>query len=119
VYGIVLVLVAALAISQLKLETGLVNRVVEVLLVAGAAAFALTLGLGTRDVAKNIIAGVYARDVYQPRMTLSVAGASGTVEEVGTINTRIRTVSGEAVYIPNGQLMEMIVYGTPAQRGSP
>ncbi len=109
VYGVLLVLVISLAVGQLKLETTLVNRAVEVIFIAGGAAFALTLGLGTRDVARNLIAGVYARDLYRPRMAMTVAGDTGTVEEVGTVNTRIRTGTGEAIYIPNAQLMDMIV----------
>ncbi len=109
VYGALLVVIVSLAVGQLRIETALVDRTVEVILLAGGAAFAITLGLGTRDVAKNLIAGMYARDIYRPHMTMTVGSNSGTVEEVGTVNTRIRTTTGEAIYIPNGQLMETIV----------
>ncbi len=109
VYGALLVVIVSLAVGQLRIETALVDRTVEVILLAGGAAFAITLGLGTRDVAKNLIAGMYARDIYRPHMTMTVGSNSGTVEEVGTVNTRIRTTTGEAIYIPNGQLMETVV----------
>jgi small-conductance mechanosensitive channel len=112
VHIVLIIFVATLAIGQLKLEVALVKRVIEIFLIAGGAGLALTLGLGTRDLSKHIVAGVYARDTYTPGMKLTVGSDSGSVEEVGTISTRIRTPSGEAVYVPNGQFLETVVRGS-------
>lgn len=112
VHVVLIVLVGTLAVGQLKLNVVLVTRVIEILLIAGGAGLALTLGLGTRDLSKNIVAGVYARDMYSPGMQLTVGTDSGAVEEVGAISTRIRTPNGEAVYVPNGQFLETVVRGS-------
>ena len=108
-FGILLVVVASVAISQLEVETELINNVVEIFLVAMAAALALALGLGTRDLAKQIVAGVYARDTLQPGTELEVGEDTGRLLEVGSVSTVIRTEAGKLAYIPNSQLTEMIV----------
>jgi small-conductance mechanosensitive channel len=110
-YIVLAIVVGALAVSQLKIETGLINRVIEIVLIAAGASLALTLGWGTRDVAKNIMAGIYARDVYTPGMRLSIKGDSGLVEEVGTVTTRVRSDDDEIIFVPNGELMQTVVKG--------
>lgn len=107
-----IVVVATLAIGQLKLDIVLISRVIEILLIASGAGLALTLGLGTRDLSKHIVAGVYARDIYTPGMKLTVGSDTGAVEEVGAITTRIRTSNGEAIFVPNGKFLETVVRGS-------
>lgn len=113
VFGVILVVVGTLAIGQLHIETMLINRIVEIALIATSAALALAIGLGSRDTARNIIAGVYAREAFRPGTDIDCGKDRGKIEEVGAINTRIRVDSGEggvkAVYVPNGQLTEMMV----------
>lgn len=111
VHVVLIVFIAILAIGQLKLDIALARRVIEIALIAGGAGLALTLGLGTRDLSKNIVAGVYARDLYLPGTNLTVGTDNGAVEEVGAVTTRIRTPEGEAVYVPNAHLLETVVRG--------
>jgi len=65
VYGVIVVVVISLAIGQLEIETDLLNQVVVIVLFSGAAAVAISLGFGTRDVAGSVVAGVYVRELYQ------------------------------------------------------
>ena len=116
VHGVLIVLVTSLAIGQLGIETALINRVIEILLLGAGAALALTLGLGTRDVTRHVVAGAYARDVYKPGMRLRVSDLNGQLVDVGTVSTRIATDDGETLYIPNGDLLQSVVRGTPAPR---
>ncbi|MGE0679504.1 MAG: mechanosensitive ion channel domain-containing protein [Candidatus Binatia bacterium] len=114
-YGALIVVTGSLAVGQLQIETVLFNRVVEIVLIATGAALALALGLGTRDIAKHIVAGAYIRDLYRPGMNLTIGADSGSVQDVGTVITRIKTADGRTIYIPNGQLTETVVLegGTP------
>lgn len=114
-YGILLVIVVSLAVGQLKIETELINRIVELAVLTGGAALALTLALGTRDLVKNIIAGFYARDIYEPGMRLTLAEHEGSLTEIGTVKTVISTTTGEQIYVPNSQLLELVVRGGPAR----
>lgn len=108
-YGLFIVVVGSLAVSQLRIETALFNRVVEIILMATGAALALGLGLGTKDIAKHIIAGVYIRDLYRQGMNISVGEDSGALQDVGRVVTRIKTPEGLTIYIPNARLAEMVV----------
>ncbi len=108
-YGVLLVVIVTLAIGQLQIETTLINRVVEITLMAAGAALALALGLGTRDLARHIVAGVYVRDLYRAGARVTVGDQEGTVDQVGAVSTSITTDGGRIVHIPNGQLIESVV----------
>lgn len=108
-YGALLVVIASLAVGQLGIETALFNRVVEIVLIAAGLGLALAVGLGTRDTARHIVAGVYLRDLYKPGMKLSFDGRAGTVEEVGTIATRLAAPDAGTIYVPNGHLATALV----------
>lgn len=110
-FGVVVVLVATLAIGQLGIETDLIARVIEILLLGAGAALALALGLGTRDLTKHIVAGAYARDIFAPGARLAIGDDVGHLVEVGTVNAQIATDSGETIYIPNSHLIESVVRG--------
>jgi small-conductance mechanosensitive channel len=104
-----LVVIASLAVGQLRIETALFNRVVEIVLIAAGLGLALAMGLGTRDIARHIVAGVYLRDLYRPGMKLSFDGRTGTVQEVGTMATRLTGPDAGIMYVPNGHLTTAIV----------
>ncbi|MCH2131002.1 MAG: mechanosensitive ion channel [Pirellulaceae bacterium] len=109
VYGILIVVVGALAIGQLQIETELLNRVIEIVLIAFGAALAISVGFGTRDTARNVVSGVYARESYENGARLIIGDDQGAVDYVGTVNTKVNMADGTALFIPNGQLLEMTV----------
>ncbi len=109
VYGVLLVVIGTLAIGQLQIETALLNRVIEIVLIAIGAALAISLGLGTRETAHNVVAGVYARESFQSGAKLIIGDHRGTVDHVGAVNTKIKSTDGSTFYIPNGQLLETTV----------
>jgi len=110
VYGVLIVVIGSLAISQLQIETGLINRVIEIGLLAVGAALAISLGLGTRDVARNVVAGVYARDSFKAGSKISIGDNQGTIEAVTAVNAKIRRDDGGVIYIPNAQLIDNVVH---------
>ena len=108
VYGIIVVLVGSLAVGQLNLNTALVDRAIEISLMAVGAALALALGFGTRDMAKHVVAGVYARESFPAGSSFQMGDKRGTVSAVRAVNTTIKTDKG-IVVVPNAKLMEMEV----------
>ena len=108
-YGLLVVMIGSLAIGQLQIETALINRVIEIGLIAAGAALAIALGFGTRDVARNVVAGVYARESFKSGSILTIGENQGKVEAVTAVNTKIRMEDGVTLYIPNAQLMESLV----------
>jgi small-conductance mechanosensitive channel len=108
-YGILIVIVSILSIEQLKFDTTILVHVLEILLIAAGAALALTLGLGSKRISAELISGVYARELFQPGGSVSFKDVQGTIEQVGSVSTIIKTASGEKLVVPNHQLLESIV----------
>jgi small-conductance mechanosensitive channel len=108
-YGVLLVVTASLAVGQLQIETDLIDRIIEIVLLATAAALTLALGLGTRDLARQVVAGVYARDLFEPGTEIAVDDEKGVLVEVGAVNACIRKADGDRAYVPNARLTETVV----------
>ena len=106
IYALIVVIVVSLAINELEIETALLNQVVIIFLLAGAGAVALALGLGTKHVAGNVVAGVYARELYLPGNKIKIGDLSGEVIEICSTALIIETEDNKKITIPNSVLIE-------------
>lgn len=100
-YGVLFIVVVSLAIGQLDVDTLLLDSIVAILIAAIGIAAALSLGLGTRDLSTNILAGVYARDLYAAGDKIELGDIAGTLESIGTVKTQIRLADEKVVSIAN------------------
>jgi small-conductance mechanosensitive channel len=105
-YGVLVIVIGVIVLEQLEIETSLLNSLVEITLLASGVALALSLGLGTKEVSKNIISGVYARDTFKNGASVNIDDDTGTIEEIGTVTSRVRHKNGDLVFIPNSTLIE-------------
>ncbi len=112
IYMLIVIVVVSLAIGQLEIETDLLNQVVSIILFAIGAAVALSLGMGTRATAGNIVAGLYARDLFPPGDKITVGDISGRVIEVSATNTLLELDDGTTYTLPNSVLVESQVHTT-------
>lgn len=112
IYALMVIVIVSLAIGQLEIETDLLNQVVSIILFAIGAAVALSLGMGTRATAGNIIAGLYARDLFPPGDKITVGEISGRVIEVSTTNTLLELDDGTTYTLPNRVLVDNQVHTT-------
>ena len=84
-------------------------------LVAPATVAGVALGFGAQRIVQDILAGFFIvserqygfGDVVRMSTLGATTGVTGTVEEVTLRITRLRTISGEVVTIPNGQLVQV------------
>ena len=106
VHSVIVIVIVSLAIGQLEIETTLLNQVISIVLFSVAAAVALSLGLGTREISSNIIAGIYARELFQPGDKIVVDDIEGKVCEVNTTSTVLRTEDDVYLNIPNKTLID-------------
>jgi small conductance mechanosensitive channel len=84
-------------------------------LVAPAAVVGVAVGFGAQRIVQDILAGLFIiaerqygfGDVVRIAALGSEVGVSGTVEQVSLRITRLRTVNGEVVIVPNGQIVQV------------
>jgi hypothetical protein len=105
VTALVLIIIIIIVVGQLGYPSAILNDTFITLLTIGTAGVALAFGLGGREIARSILAGYYARDVFQPGDTLEIDGATGTLEAIGTLNSEL-AVDGKIIVIPNTRLTE-------------
>ena len=109
IYVLMLVIILSLAISQLELETDMLNQVISIVLITAGGAAALAFGLGSRSVASHILAGTYVRELYKEGDIIGIGEISGTIIRVTPVKTEIRTDSGSTFTIPNSEVIETII----------
>jgi small-conductance mechanosensitive channel len=109
VYGLLVLVAGTMAVGQLEIETDLFKQVIVIVLVTIGIAVAITVGLGTREITKNLMAGIYARDLFRPGERIQLKEHSGELMRVGTVTTEIEVSNRKVVYIPNSSLLEWTV----------
>ena len=107
-YGLLAIISIVLSISQLDVDVTLLNQIIQITLFSIAVAVMLSMGLGTREISSNVMSGIYLRDLYRPGAKIEFGEISGTIEQVGSTKTSIK--SGDAIHsVPNQQLINAVV----------
>ncbi|MFT5782083.1 MAG: small-conductance mechanosensitive channel [Pseudomonas sp.] len=106
---LIIVISLSVAIGQLEVKTELLNNVIAIVLISVGLAVALALGLGSRQIAGQILAGIYVRELYEVGQHIQVGEVEGQVEEIGTVKTIVLTDDGELVSLANRVLLEQRV----------
>lgn len=75
-------------------------------LVAVGTVFAAAIGFGAQDLVKDMIAGFFilAEDQFHVGDTVTIAGTTGTVEDIQLRITVLRDIEGNVHFVPNGQI---------------
>lgn len=107
--GLVILISISVAIGQLEVKTDLLNNVIAIALISIGLAAALALGLGSRDIAAQIIAGIYVRELYQVGQEVKVGDIEGQIEEIGTVKTILLTDEGDLISVANRTLLDQRV----------
>lgn len=106
IYFIIAIISVSLSISQLNIETGLLNQVASIILIAIGVALALSLGLGTKELSGLIISGNYIRDIYNTGDYIILGDIEGKIISIGTTKTIIKTEDNEEVSISNDTMLK-------------
>ena len=106
---LVIIISISVAISQLEVKTDLLNHVIVIALITVGLAAALAMGLGSREIASQILAGLYVREMFQVGQQVQVGEVEGQIEAIGTVKTTVLTDDGELVSMSNRELLEQRV----------
>ncbi|MDQ6819807.1 MAG: mechanosensitive ion channel [Actinomycetota bacterium] len=103
-----------IAAAQIGIPT-LVLLILIAILVGGiTGTFALSFGLGGRDVARALSAGRYLRHDYSIGQEISFGEIRGRITNIQTTSTILDAGQGQSIRVPNHLLMERVVTIYPA-----
>ena len=107
--------VVVLAISTLGVDTSILTTSLTIIIASVGLAIALTFVFGSRDSARNVIAGYYVRQNFRPGQRLTLGDYSGRVHSTSGAYT-ILEVTGEGgrpgtISLPNTLLLQSAVAG--------
>lgn len=107
--------VVVLAIATLGVDTTILTSSFTIIVAAAGLAIALTFAFGSRESARNVIAGYYVRQQFQPGQLLSVDAHTGRLLSVSGAYTTLEIINeaGErsTISLPNAILLKRAVAG--------
>jgi len=101
-----------LALGQLRIQTTLLIALAIILVTAIALALGLAFGLGNRELARNIMAGFHAKEMFTPGQILTIRNHTGRLDNIGPVTSVLETEAGH-VSIPNEVLVNEEVLIAP------
>ena len=115
--------VVVLAISTLGVDTTILTTSLTIIIASAGLALALTFALGARDSARNVIAGYYVRQAFQPGQRLTYDTYTGVVRTTFGTYT-VLEVTNEAgqqstVSLPNTLLLRRAIISGGATPPTP
>jgi hypothetical protein len=114
VSALIIFLVSMMAIGQLEIDTAMVRIVTSILLGAGALAFGIAFGLGTRDIVRNLVTGFYTRRLLAVGQDLTIAGHTGILTAITSTHTVLNS-EGYDIVVANSKFLDR----TSTQRHKP
>jgi small-conductance mechanosensitive channel len=105
-------------LEQLGIDAQILITIFTNVITITVAGLALAFGLGGRDVARNVLAGYYAREQYHAGDVIVINGDEGVLEGIGTMNAEIR-VGDDILIVPNTRLTNTAVKIRELSTGNP
>ncbi len=103
--GIIIVITVSLSITQLDIDVSLLNNIMTVVIASIGLAAAISLGIGTKSMAQEIVAGVYLREMYQVGDTIEVKDINGTLASIGSVASKVMGEGESITTVPNTFLL--------------
>lgn len=91
---------SVIAASQLGLDTTIITANIAIIIAGIMATMVLAVGMGARTATANILGGYYTKTMYQKGKEVTIAGHTGTVQEVTSVGVTLKTGRGD-ITIPN------------------
>ncbi|MGI9626492.1 MAG: mechanosensitive ion channel family protein [Longimicrobiales bacterium] len=108
VSAMLLFVLGIMAVTQLKIDTEIVRLFAAAVLGAGALAFGVSFGLGSRDITRNILAGFYAKKTFRIGERMEVAGQEGILSGITPTQTLLEQ-DGRMIAVANSVFLDEVV----------
>lgn len=101
----VLLITFVIALSQLKIDATILGNILLLVIGAFTIGLAIAIGLGTKDLVKNIISGVYIGKTVKPGSTVRIKDMTGKLVDIGSVISTIE-VDNKEIKVNNSSFME-------------
>ncbi|MDQ2906815.1 MAG: hypothetical protein ABI456_06130 [Ktedonobacteraceae bacterium] len=105
--------VMVLAVSTMGVDTTILTTSLTIIIASAGLAIALTFGFGSREAARNVIAGYYVRQNFQPGQRVTCGEYSGRVRSTSGAYTVLEVTDangqGSTISLPNSLLARSVV----------
>ncbi|NNC91304.1 MAG: mechanosensitive ion channel [Acidimicrobiia bacterium] len=95
-----------IALDQLGVSTDIILLLVAALAFGAALAGGLAVGLGSLAISRQVAAGRYVQDRFQPGQLLSIDGVQGRLLAVGLSATHLEAEGGAVYEVPNERFLQ-------------
>ncbi|MBA6391962.1 mechanosensitive ion channel [Colwellia sp. BRX10-3] len=103
--GIIIIITVSLSITQLDIDVWLLNSIISVIIASVGLAAAISLGIGTKSMAQEIVAGVYLREMYQTGDNIEVQEVKGALVSIGSVASKVIGENEAIITVPNTFLL--------------
>lgn len=107
-FYIIAILVSVTALNQAGIDTTIITNNITLLMGAFLVTFALSFGLGSKDVVLNILLTFYARKNYKLGDRIKYKNHTGTVVNIDNLSLTLKTDTGKIV-IPIKKIIDSTI----------
>jgi len=107
VRGLIVLVTLIITLSQLNIAADILVFVVITLLASLGIAFALSMGLGSVEIVKNLLAGYYLQRQLKPGTPIQIGNIHGTLVAIGTLVSIVQSEEKNIV-LPNAQFVQQL-----------
>ncbi len=108
VQGLIILVTLIITLSQLNIAADILILVVVTSLASLGIAFALSMGLGSVEIVKNLLAGYYLQRQLKPGTPIQIGNIHGTLVAIGTLVSLLQSEEGKNIVLPNAQFVQQM-----------
>ncbi|MEQ8530385.1 MAG: hypothetical protein RIB86_00915 [Imperialibacter sp.] len=108
-FYVILVIITLTALSQAGIDTTIITSNVTLILGGIMLSFALSFGLGSRDVLANILSSYYTKNNFEAGQSIRIGTSEGEIEKIDNISCVLKTKTGKVVILVKRLISEEVV----------
>ncbi len=105
VFYFLIILISITALNQSGIDTTIITNNFTIIMATFLASIALSFGLGSKDVMKDLLKAFYVRKTFEVGQKIKLEDISGIIETIDSVTVTVKTEQGRTV-IPVKDLLE-------------
>jgi hypothetical protein len=102
----VLLITFIVALSQLSIDASIISNILLIVVGAMCVGLAIAFGLGSKEIIKNVIAGIYLNKNLEPGSLLIMSGREVKLLHIGSITSEVMIGDESKHFITNNNLIQ-------------